>query len=622
MARQINGSHTYQRSNVAARLAVALVTSLLTLCESEAIAHARFLPKLTQQSANCSGATQDEKVVPTLEPGKPLERELNGSEFHCYKIPLISGHLIHIVVDQRGIDIAVSFSGPDGNHITEVDNPNGTHGPEPLSLKAEASGIYLLKVRPLDKGVVTGRYEVKIEELRIATAKDNDRIAAEKAYAEAVHLRRQGTAESRQKAIEKYQEALPLWRADGDRRREASTLHSMCVVYVGLDEFQKALDSLNQALPLWRVVGDRRAEARTLFTTGEVYDSLGDKQKALDSYDRALLLWRSISAPSWEAVALTSIGRLYSSTDEYQKALDYLHQALLVRREIGNRRAEAYTLHNIGSIYCDLGEPQAALDYLRQALLIRRQIINQGGEASTLHEIARVERDRGRLTEARTQIEAALNIVETLRTKLIDQELRTSYRAAVQRYYEFYTDLLMRLHKQHPSDGHDAIALQTSERARARSLVEALSEARADIRQDVDPGLLQRERTLQQQLNVKADRQTRLLGGRHTAEQAVAIKKQIDALTTEYQQVQTQIRQRSPRYAALTQPAPLTLREIRTEVLDADTLLLEYALGEERTYLWAVTQKSITSHELPRRAEVETLARRVYDLLTARNKHP
>ncbi|MDQ3257527.1 MAG: CHAT domain-containing protein, partial [Acidobacteriota bacterium] len=133
---------------------------------------------------------------------------------------------------------------------------------------------------------------------------------------------------------------------------------------------------------------------------------------------------------------------------------------------------------------------------------------------------------------------------------------------------------------------------------------------------------LQRERTLQQQLNVKADRQTRLLSGKHTAEQAVAIRKEIDALTAEYQQVQTQIRQKSPRYAALTQPAPLTLREIQTDVLDADTLLLEYALGEERSYLWAVTQKSITSHELPRRAEVETLARRVYDLLTARNKHP
>ena len=55
-------------------------------------------------------------------------------------------------------------------------------------------------------------------------------------------------------------------------------------------------------------------------------------------------------------------------------------------------------------------------------------------------------------------------------------------------------------------------------------------------------------------------------------------------------------------------------------MLDSDTLLLEYALGEDRSYLWAVTNSSIDSFELPKRAEVEAAARRAYDLLTARNR--
>src|SRR5439155_18553054 len=77
-------------------------------------------------------------------------------------------------------------------------------------------------------------------------------------------------------------------------------------------------------------------------------------------------------------------------------------------------------------------------------------------------------------------------------------------------------------------------------------------------------------------------------------------------------------RQSSPRYAALTQPAPLGLKQIQAEVLDPDTLLLEYSLGEERSYLWAVTPTSIKSFELPRRAEIEAAALRVYELLVAR----
>jgi CHAT domain-containing protein len=61
------------------------------------------------------------------------------------------------------------------------------------------------------------------------------------------------------------------------------------------------------------------------------------------------------------------------------------------------------------------------------------------------------------------------------------------------------------------------------------------------------------------------------------------------------------------------------LKEIQSE-LDNDTLLLEYALGEEKSFLWAVTPTSISSHELPKRAEIEKAARRVYEILTVRNQ--
>ena len=61
------------------------------------------------------------------------------------------------------------------------------------------------------------------------------------------------------------------------------------------------------------------------------------------------------------------------------------------------------------------------------------------------------------------------------------------------------------------------------------------------------------------------------------------------------------------------------VKEIQ-QVLDKDTLLLEYALGEERSYVWAVTPTSVTSYELPKRADLETAATRVYGALTARNR--
>jgi CHAT domain-containing protein len=190
----------------------------------------------------------------------------------------------------------------------------------------------------------------------------------------------------------------------------------------------------------------------------------------------------------------------------------------------------------------------------------------------------------------------------------------------VRGYYEFYTDLLMRLHTREPSAGHNAAAIQSSERARARSLLDTLTEARRDIHQGADPQLLERARRMQQQLNAKSERLTRLLGGKHSDEEAATAEKDVRALLTEYEQVQTQIRLSSPRYAALTQPAPLSLREIQEQVLDDDTLLLEYALGDERSYLWAVTRDSITSFELLARRQIETAAQQFYRLIRASHR--
>src|SRR5262249_50303427 len=154
-----------------------------------------------------------------------------------------------------------------------------------------------------------------------------------------------------------------------------------------------------------------------------------------------------------------------------------------------------------------------------------------------------------------------------------------------------------------------ALAIHGVERARARSLLELLTEAHADIRQGIDPSLLDRERELQQRLSAKAERLWLLRQSGNRSEQAAAIKPAMDAITLEQRALAAQIRVRSPRYAALQQPQPLTLPEIQKQVLDPGTLLLEYALGEKRSFLFAVTSTQIRSFVLPGRDEIERQAR-------------
>src|SRR5262245_5711607 len=423
-----------------------------------------------------------------------------------------------------------------------------------------------------------------------------------------------------QKALETYNEALPLSRALGDRRGEALILNNIGLAYDLLGEKQKALEKFNEALPLRRAVGDRRGEAYTLNNIGLVYGSLGEAQKALEKFNEALLLRRAVGDRSGEASTLKGIGEVYRSLGEMQKALEKYNEALPLSRAVGNRRVEAVILNNIGIVYDSLGEMQKALEKYNEAMLISRAVGERNGEAANLLGIARVEQKRGNLNQARQVIEQAIGLIESLRTNIVSQELRASYFANRQEFFESYIDILMQMHKQNTAVGIDAVALSVSERARARSLLELLKEARVDIRQGVDSTLLERERSSQQRLNAKAAAQVSLLNRKHTPEQADAAAKEITAIADEYEEIRAKIRDRNPRYAALTQPQPLGLTEIQQQALDEDTLLIEYALGEKRSYLWLVSQRSIDSYELPPRAELEAAARRIYELLTVRPK--
>jgi CHAT domain-containing protein/tetratricopeptide (TPR) repeat protein len=345
-------------------------------------------------------AAQDEKEIRPLELHKAVERELAGGQSHSYLITLAAGQYLGVVADQRGIDVVVTLFGPDGKQLVEVDSPNGEQGPEPLSATAATSGVYRLRVTSLEKDAAAGRYEVKIEELRTATPQDESRFAAERAFAEAEQLRGRRTAEARRSAVEKYEEALTLFRAVGDRAREARTLGTIGVTYNSLAELRKALPYFEQALHLFREVGDKDGEVQMLNNIGVLNSTFGEKQKAIQYYEQALPIQRALNDKYGESVTRHNIGKVYWDLGDSQRALQYYEQALPLRREVGEKRGEALTLTGIGTVYWVRSEWQKALQYFDQALLLTKQTDDKVSEAAVLYNIGGVYRDLGEQREA------------------------------------------------------------------------------------------------------------------------------------------------------------------------------------------------------------------------------
>jgi CHAT domain-containing protein/tetratricopeptide (TPR) repeat protein len=617
-----------------------------------------YVRQAEQTQVTLGKAPQGDMGLRPLEPGARIQREIRRGQADFYRIALASRQYLHLVVDQQGVDLVVTLLGPQGNVATTVNSLRGMLVPEHLLFVTEAPGDYRLEVRPRYPDSNAGRYEVRVLELRDATDEDISRVAADLAFREAEQLRMEATTEALRNAIKKYEAALSIWQDLGERSRQGEALHCIGLAYNSMGMNQRAIESFNGARSSMRDLSDYRGEAYVLADTGWCYHLLGEKEKAIQCYEEALALLRVAGELAVEALTLNRLGIVYTEAGEHHRALDLHTQALPLMRSASNRTGEAYTLAhigwihyfleenqkaleshgralslirttddrggeaymlaNLGAVYHQMGDVQKALDYYDEALQIARSMGNKDGLAKLLYKVARVRRDQGDLSEARTQIEAALAVIESIRADIDIQELRTSYFATIQAYYELYIELLMSLHKRRPADGLDVAAMEASERARARTLLELLAEAQVDIRRDIPPALIERERSLQRLLNARAESQRRLLASKQPPGQADRMAKEIDELTTDLQEVRGRIRASSPRYAALTQQQPLSLKEIQQQVLDADTMLLKYSLGDKRSYLWAVTRSSVASHELAKRADIEAAARHVYELATAR----
>src|SRR5262245_16156182 len=238
--------------------------------------------------------SQKAQVVEALEQGMPIERELAAGETHTYQITLADGDFLSVVVEQRGIDVAVRVIGQDGKQITETDSEPRKQGEETVSQVAEVVGSYRFSVQAAQKAAPAGHYEIRVAELRAATERDRQLQEARRLGAESYRLHRAG----------RYDEAFPpAERALEIREKELGPEH--------LDVAR----SLNNLANLNRVKGDH-AKAEALY------------QRALAIREKTL----GAEHPD-VAASLNGFANLRHDKADYTKAEALYQRALAIREK-------------------------------------------------------------------------------------------------------------------------------------------------------------------------------------------------------------------------------------------------------------------------------------------------
>jgi CHAT domain-containing protein/tetratricopeptide (TPR) repeat protein len=643
-------------------------------------------------SAFISAYSQGNNAPPMLEPEKRIAREMARGEAHKYQLTLAAGEFALVVVEERGIDVAVNLLNAKDEKIEERILP-GHYGRVNFSILAQTGVTYGVEIKASSTQSNAGQYEIRLAERRNSGDRDQTRADAERAATEGWRLSAKGDADSTNRAREKFETARTLWQklddrygqgvalfgqgqswqpqsqyqnalkcyeqaiahfqaagaqreaaamrnlagralvavgamergiqyflesqqfwnATNDRDGAADAFYSLGFAYGRLHDYQKAIAYYEKALPLHHALGNRRQEGQTLNNIGAIFGQQNDYQQAITYLQRAKEIWQEQKNTLQVITALTNIGAAYNGLNEYQKAVDYYQQALAGWRSVKNQTGEATALNNLSQTFNNLGKKSEAREYAAQALAISLEIGDRRVQTESRATIATISRYQGDYKEARQQIERLLAGVEADRATIRGQSSRTSWFAEFREFYDLYLDILMRQREA----GYEAAAFGVSENFRARSLLELLKESGAVLRRNVDPALVARELRLREKIEAASDAQRKLSGAQATTERKEQLQRELTLLTAEYEQVQSEIRLRHPQYAALTWPHPLTLPEIQRQSLDKETLLLEYALGDENSYLFAVTPNSISAFTLPKREVIERAAKRYYQQVTA-----
>jgi CHAT domain-containing protein/tetratricopeptide (TPR) repeat protein len=562
------------------------------------------MPALPGQAAQSSPAPPP--VCETLPFGKTIDREPSVREKHCYSFTLEAGQFVQALVEQRGIDVSVRVFGQDSKPLISIDRLNSIHGPENASLIARSSGVYQLQIQALSASV-RGLYRVRLTEPRAATPTDEKRVAAEKLISDAEALRVKNTAETARLAAGKYEMARDLWSEVGDRYEEGFALFGvgycrrlsgdnqtaiavyeralelmretrdsfgialvqggMGFSYFYLGALDQALENFEQSLQTRQRMLDRAGAGRLHYGIGWVRINRKENQLALESFKESLRLRQEVKDAKGAAFTRIGLGKAYFRLERYDDARTMLEEALQELRDSDDVGAQIDALLNLGGIDIRLKEYAAAKKRYQEALKLSLPSNNRNGEAGARLGLAVLARRTGELREAIDLIRRGVEIHESSRVEgadsphmtSVNNSLRIDYFSQVQEFYEVYVDLLMRLDALEPGARHAYEALYVSERARARNLLDLLASKGASD-------------------------------------------------------------------AELGAARPLRVDEIQRRLLDENTVLLEYALGtasdaeNDRSYLWLVTSTDVECRLLPKRAEIEAAAHRVYELLTARNR--
>lgn len=409
------------------------------------------------------------------------------------------------------------------------------------------------------------------------------------------------------RAFDLTQKSLRLSEETQHRRGMMIAYHEFSIIYGQQNNPDQAFAYLQKAFAIAQELQDTIMSASLRHDMALEYKRFGEYNRALAMYEELLKEVEGYGDLSGAAMVRDQMGRIFTEQKKYDEALRYHFKALAELNADKTKRATLVTLNNISAVYLLQRRYADALSNSQQAVSLARETGRQNDLCLALIHRGYSQLALNQLSESRTSFTEAVAIMERLRTLAAGgvEERQRYFEGGVQAHH----GLLSVLVKQDQTQ--DALFL--AERAKARALLDMLQHGRVGVHKQMTAEEQEEERRLKSeltQLNKQLARFTQ--SQKADANRVREVEVQLEKARLSYEAFQNSLYAAHPELKTQRGEAPIINAQELAELLpDTSSVLLEYVVTEDETYLFAITKASgkadIHAYALPiNRADLAT----------------
>jgi CHAT domain-containing protein len=418
-------------------------------------------------------------------------------------------------------------------------------------------------------------------------------------------------------ALTRFFELQPIANAAGNRLEYGVLMENIGTQYFELGKPRFAHVYFHQAESAYTSAHFRYG---LMLIHGRICESelsLNDVSDAIADCKLSLILARQIQDPVFIGRALCRLGLADRRAGKLEQAFEDFTNAARNSQIGDDLRWESEGRIRLGELLEETGKRREARTEYLNAESLSQRVTDPASLLEAQYHVARWYAREGQYEQASAELKPALEKIEDARQLVSDSTLQASYFAAERKCYELGIELRMREFEGNPAGDGDALALELSERSRARGLLDALrarSTAAGRKRSDVQANLMQSNMAVDRAF----DRRLKLLVGG-------GAKRDLEASSAELTQALGQLeRTEEEVHAAASQATTLSptmsAAEIERASLSSGITFFEYALGDERSFLWLIGEGKRKSYILPPRQQLEDMVKRWRALATSQER--